>query len=195
MGAASDELFGARPACKGGIGGDLAPAWRRLGGGGADYPCPEQGPVLVPGGRLGEGVAAALRSTSVAGLRRCRRPGPAREVADVLRARAPPGVGRPPAAAPADAGVTGLAKLAVMSASPGAGISPPAASVRPARAGAPGTCLLEPGLQGAQLRVVEVQAQPVRLLGGQAQRVAGFGRTAGQQLGLGQQPERERAVP
>ena len=191
---ASDELFGARPACKGGT----AVTWRRLGAGlaaPADYPCPEQGPVLVPGGRLGEGVAAALRSTSVAGLRRCRRPGPAREVADVLRARAPPGVGRPPAAAPADAGVTGLAKLAVMSASPGAGISPPAASVRPARAGAPGTCLLEPGLQGAQLRVVEVQAQPVRLLGGQAQRVAGFGRTAGQQLGLGQQPERERAVP
>ena len=85
---ASDELFGARPACKGGIGAGLASAWRRLGVPG-DYPCPEQGPVLVPGGRLGEGVAAALNSISVAaGLRSCRRPG--------------------------------LAKLAIMPASPGA---------------------------------------------------------------------------
>jgi hypothetical protein len=53
--------------------------------------------------------------------------------------------------------------------------------------------LSEPGLQGAQLRVVRVLAQPVGLLCGQAQRVAGLGGTAGQQLGLGQQPERERA--
>jgi hypothetical protein len=72
--AASDELFGARPACEGGIGGDSALAWRRLGPP-ADYPCPEQCPVLVPGGRLGNGVAAALHSVSVtAGLRRRRRP-------------------------------------------------------------------------------------------------------------------------
>src|SRR5580704_6232832 len=52
-------MFRARPACKGGIGGDSAPAWRRLGAP-ADYPGPEQCPVLVPGGRLGNGVAAAL---------------------------------------------------------------------------------------------------------------------------------------
>lgn len=81
---ASDELFGARPACKGGIGAGLASAWRAGG-----LPCPEQGPVLLPGGRLGEAVAAALNSISVAaGLRSCRRPG--------------------------------LAKLAIMPASPGA---------------------------------------------------------------------------
>ena len=98
---ASDELFGARPACKGGIGARLALAWRRLGVP-ADYPCPEQGPVLVPGGRLGNGAAAALNSVGVAaGLRRCRRPGsltPPRQVQ----------------------GVAGLPKLAIMPASPGA---------------------------------------------------------------------------
>ncbi len=178
---------------------ESAVTWRRLGAdlaAGADYPCPEQGPVLVPGGRLGEGVAAALHSTSVAGLRRCRRPGPAREVADVLRARAPPGRGAPAGRCPGRCRGDRAGQARDHARQPGgADISPSAASVRPARAGAPGTCLPEPGLQGAQLRVVQVLAQPVRLLGGQAQRVAGFGRTAGQQLGLGQQPERERAVP
>jgi hypothetical protein len=38
-GPASDELLGARPACESGIGGDWAPAWRRLGPP-TDYPCP-----------------------------------------------------------------------------------------------------------------------------------------------------------
>src|SRR5262245_54664063 len=113
---ASDELFGARPACEGGAGGDSARAWHRLGTP-ADYPAP--------------------------GSVRCY-------------------------------------------------CHAAAASVRPARAGAPETRLPEPGLQGAQQRVVHVLAQPACLLGGQAQRVPGLGKTARQQLGLGQQPERER---
>ena len=175
---------------------ESAVTWRRLGAGLAcrrDYPCPEQGPVLLPGGRLGEGVAAALNSISVAaGLRRCRRPG-ASPVAGVLRAPPVRGAWRP---RPGRCGGGRAGQARDHARQPGgADTGPSPASVRPARAGAPGIGLPEPGLQGAQLRVVQVLAQPVRLLGGQAQRVAGLGRTAGQQLGLGQQPERERAVP
>ena len=172
---ASGELLGARPACEGGIGGDWAPAWRQLGPP-ADYPCPEQCPVLVPGGRLGKGVAAALHSISVAaGPRRCRRPragrGGGRRAAGAGRRLA---VGPPAGRSPGrwGGGRAGRAREHAL----------------PARAR-----LSEPGLQGAQLRVVRVLAQPVGLLCGQAQRVAGLGGTAGQQLGLGQQPERERA--
>ena len=151
---------------------------RRRRGSPADYPCPEQCPVLGRGGRLGSGVAAALYSISVAaGLRRCRRPGarPGRWPAWCGRG-APPGRGaarRPP---PRQVrGWQGCPNGAIMPADLGADTSPSAATVRPARAGAPGTRLPEPGLQGAQLRVVQVLAQPVRLLGGQAQRVAGEG--------------------
>jgi len=65
---ASDELFAARPACKGGLGAALASAWPA-----GDSPCPEQGPVLVPGARLGEGVAdrgSTRLSPRVVGSRR-----------------------------------------------------------------------------------------------------------------------------
>src|SRR5580693_7492219 len=49
---ASGELLGARPACEGGLGGDSASAWRRLGLP-TGYPCPGQCPALLPGGSLG----------------------------------------------------------------------------------------------------------------------------------------------
>ena len=116
-------------------------------------------------------ASACLLARGVAGG-----PGLAGEVAGVLRARDaawPWGRLAAAAAAAAGAGVAGLAKLAIMLA--GAGRLP------------------EPGLQGAQLRIVRVLAQPVGLLCGQAQRVVGLGRIAGQELDLGQQPERERA--
>lgn len=116
------------------------------------------------------------------------------EVAGVLRARAPPGRGAPAGRCPGRYRADRAGQARDHARRPGgADISPSTAPVRPAGAGAPGTGLPEPGLQGAQLRVVCVLAQPVRLLGGQAQRVVGLGGTAGQQLGLGQQPERERA--
>ena len=160
---ASDELFGARPVCKGGIGAGLASAWRRLGVPG-DYPALSRVRCYCQAaawGGSGSGAEQHQRGCWPAELQAAWA-GQARD-----HARQPGG----------------------------ADISPSAALVRPARAGVAGIGLPEPGLQGAQLRVVQVLAQPVRLLGGQAQRVAGLGRTAGQQLGLGQQSERERAVP
>src|SRR5580693_4464036 len=159
-GPASDELLGARPACESGIGGNWAPAWRRLGPP-TDYPCPEQCPVPVPGGRLSNGVAAALHSISVAaGPRRCRRPGAGRG-----GGRRAAGAGRRLAVGPPGSRSPGRCG--------GWQGWPNSRSCLPARARLP-----ELGLQGAQLRVVRVLAQPVGLLCGQVQRVAGLGRIA-----------------
>src|SRR5580704_2101513 len=98
---------------------------RRLGAGLARrrLPYPEQCLVLVPGGRLGNGVAAALYIASVwllacgvaggrgVGQRGGRRAaGPGRRLA----------VGPPGGRSPAGAGVAGLPKLALMPAGPGA---------------------------------------------------------------------------
>ena len=127
-----------RTASMQGRNGAAGAGWRRLGAP-ADYPCPEQGPVLGPGGRWlesGSGAEQHRRGCWPATL----------QAAWAGQARDQP-------------------------ASPGA-VSPSAAgSAR--SAGVPGVRLPEPGLQGAQLRVVQALAQPVRLLGGQAQRVAG----------------------
>jgi hypothetical protein len=62
-------------------------------------------------------------------------------------------------------------------------------------AGLRGSAYRSLACRGTQLRLVQVLAQPVCFLGSQAQLVAGLGRMADQQLGLGQQPKHERAEP
>src|SRR5580658_6795448 len=122
-------------------------------------PALSSAPVLVPGGRLGNGVAAALYIASVwllacgvAGGR-----GAAREVADLLRARAAAWPwGRLAAAGRQVRGWQGCQACDHACRPGGADASPigclgSASSCRTA-----GIRLPEPGLQGAQLGVVQV---------------------------------------